>query len=164
MPVNDISALEDYAGSGFFSFDRATGNAQETAGSPRVQGFGQWRTFGLWRARERTFIAVIVDGNEIVMSVAGRDYCLTEPDVVASISRRALGAARDFRLSHRGQIVFTATYWFFFGAGGWPDDGDIFSLVQRVANAKDGGRGFVRVWQARSKGRRLDSREFLEQL
>jgi len=156
--------LKDYGGERFFSFDRTTGSVGATARTSGAQGFGQWRTLGLRRARERTFVAVFLDGDEIVMSLAGGEHQLTQPGFAASISRRALGFAREFRLSCQGEARFAATYWWPFGEGGWPDDGDIFSLVLRVANANDGGRGFVRVWQAHSEGQDLSSTEFLEQL
>lgn len=154
--------LADYTCDRLYSFERPTGAAGAADCNKPASGFGQWRTFGL-RKRTRAFVALFLDADSIVISIDGTEHPLTGPGVLARLERRSLGLARDFTLSRNGQVLLNRTYWFL-SASAWPDDGDIFSLACRITAAKDGARGFVAVWRARSEGRDLTSKAFIDEL
>lgn len=128
-----------------------------------VQGFGQWRTLGLVGERRRAFVAVFLRRDRLILWIGGHEYDLLNPEMTVQRLDFLPFLARRLRIEEQGQTVLEAKYWFF-QREAWPDDGDIFSLAERIASSKDSGQGFLHVWKARAAGRDLESKEFLAEL
>jgi hypothetical protein len=155
--------VSDYVSGTNYSLDFATGSVVPAQQQSKVDGFGQWRTLGLFTERQRTFVAVFLRGTEFVLWVNGCEYELLEPGVSGRVQDMVPFLVRRFQLQRNGQTSFEGRYWFLQGQG-WPDDGDIFSLVCRIVKSPNKARGFVHVWRAKSDGVDLGSAEFLREL
>lgn len=158
--------LSDYQRRQAFLLDTDSGSV-EASGSvsvdDAVEGFGQWRTLGLLRHRRRAFVAVFLRRDRFMLWIDGHEYDLLDPGIRVRRLDFLPFFARSLRIEKQGRTVFDVKYWFF-QRQAWPDDGDIFSLAERIASSSDGGRGFLHVWKARAAGRDLESKEFLEEL
>jgi hypothetical protein len=164
MPVTVAPVIvEDYSKDGtYHALDLSSGGVRVAENGP-PQGFGQWRTFGLARGRRRTFVAVFVRPDDLVLWVGGHEHGLLRPGLAACLDDIAPFVARRFRLTAAGKVLFEAPYWFW-QSSEWPDDGDIFSLVSRIVESPETGRGFLSVWKARAEGRDIGSQDFLREL
>jgi len=158
--------LSDYRYSRAFVLDTDSGSVEPRPPLSReeaAQGFGQWRTLGLVKERRRAFVAVFLRQDRLVLWIDRDEYDLLNPCITAERLDVLPFLARRFRIEEQGGTLLEVKYWFF-QRGAWPDDGDIFSLAERIALNDDSGKGFLHVWKARAAGRDLESKEFLAEL
>lgn len=81
------------------------------------------------------------------------------PDAKVDLSRDAVHGkvrlvapfVREFRLTKGEQVLYSCSYWH---SGGrvWPDDGDIFSLVERITASPEAVARTHHIWAARLAG------------
>jgi hypothetical protein len=158
--------LSDYRRSQAFLLDTDSGSVEArgpVSVDEVVEGFGQWRNFGLLKERRRVFVAIFLRRDRFVLWIDGTEYDLLNPDITVQRLDFLPFFARSLRIKNQGRAVLEVKYWFF-QREAWPDDGDIFSLAERIVSSDDGGRGLVHVWKARAAGRDLESKEFLAEL
>ena len=158
--------LSDYRRRQAFLLDTDSGSVEArgpVSVGESVEGFGQWRTLGLFRDRRRVFVAVFLRTDRVVLWLDGDQYDLLDPNIAVQCVDFLPFFARSLRIEEQGRTVREVKYWFF-QREAWPDDGDIFSLAERIASSDDSGQGFIHVWKARAAGRDLESKEFLAEL
>ena len=124
-------------------------------------GFGAFRTVGLLH-KSRLFVAAYADDNTLLVRIGNEVFDLSERDFEV---KRAAPApfVKRFSISRRGQVLLSLVY-FYVDHKVWPDNGDIFTLIERAAATPSAHEGFAYIWRAKKDGRDITSKEFLEEL
>lgn len=127
-----------------------------------MAGFGVFRTIGLLSNRSRLFVAAYADHDTLWVRIGNEVFDLAERDF--EIKRTAPAPfVKRFSISRRGQVLLSLVY-FYVDHQVWPDNGDIFTLIERTAATPSAHEGFAYIWRAKKDGRDITSKEFLEEL
>jgi hypothetical protein len=149
----DLALLDNRNEDTVYLFNSETGDLiprEQAAGKPQVAGYGSRKKIGVLRLRVIT-VAVYCEGERLILWVDGKSANLSTDHVRGRV-RLAAPFVREFRLTQGERVVYACTYWHS-GARTWPDDGDIFSLVQRITASPDALARTHRIWTARLDGR-----------
>jgi hypothetical protein len=122
---------------------------QADSDKPYVAGYGSRKKIGVFRLRVIT-VAVYCDGPRLIVWIDGKSVDLCS-DAVQGRIRRAGPFVREFRLTRSGKVLYACSYWHS-GARSWPDDGDIFSLIERITASPDALSRTKRIWTAKLAG------------
>jgi hypothetical protein len=110
------------------------------------RGFYQIRKIGLWKSHN-AFIACYLDGETIVVVIDGRRLCVSIKDKLTVGVKKKIPLYRTFSLGYVDSIV-SVSYWWPWNKT-WPDDGDIFSFIQRsIADISDRS-SFISYWKGK---------------
>ncbi len=127
-----------------------------------VVGFGCWKEIGLLRQRNRVFIAFYVSGSSLELRVGRAGFGWPDPALGAHRSRVFPGVKR-FQL-RRGREVVAKFLYRHVDRGPWPNNGDIFSHVERATRTPGEVARTIRFWAAHSEGRDVWTQQFQEEL
>jgi hypothetical protein len=142
-----------------YSLEIGSGRVVGQKRSGVIEGLGQWKTSGIVGHRKRSFVAVFIRADSLVLWISGSEFDLLDPKFSAREIHRGI-LSRTVGLSMSGPMSMGLKYWHWRN-GGWPDDGDIFSLVFRIVENPRSGRGFVGIWKSIRDGRDVGSKDFL---
>ncbi len=123
-----------------------------TIKEPKIAGYATWKSVDLFR-RRRIFIAVFCEGERVTLLIPiGRMDLVS--DAVRGTVRLVAPFVREFRLSRGEQVLFSCSYWYS-GWRVWPDDGDIFTMIEGITESSESVTRTHRIWTARLEGRRI---------
>lgn len=149
----DVALLDYRKEDAVFLFNSATGDLilceQTTADKPQVAGYSSRKKIGVLRLRIIT-VAVYCEGERLILWVDGKKVDLSK-DAVRGTVRLAAPFVREFRLTQDERVLYACSYWHS-GARTWPDDGDVFSYVQRITDSPDSLARAHRIWTASLAG------------
>lgn len=103
---------------------------------PHIDGFGQWKRFGLGLKAARLFVAVYYAEKDVFLEVDGAVFSLLNCGDRFSLVPRYRELVRSVSISDGCNASFSGRYWFAF-APVWPHDGDIFSYVSRITRSPE---------------------------
>ena len=123
-----------------------------TIQAPRIAGYATWKSVDLFR-RRCVFIAVYCDGERLILLIPSGRVDLVSDTVRGSV-RLVAPFVREFRLIRGEQIIYSCSYWYS-GWRVWPDDGDIFSMIEGITESPESVARTHRIWTARLEGRSI---------
>lgn len=136
-------------------------SSEETA-RRNVVGFGAWMRVGLLRGRRSVFVCLYSAGDELIVRVGAARFRWPEPMLTA---RRTAVAPRvkRFQVERGGAAVFSVRYWYT-DTQTWPDDGDIFSYIDRSTRSVGAAARTAAFWTAHAAGRDVTSQSLTDEL
>ena len=114
-----------------------------------IAGYASQIRIGILRLQVIT-VAIYCKEQRLLLSIPGLEVDLCSNAVLGKV-RLAAPFVREFRLTRGDQILYSCSYWHS-GARVWPDDGDIFSSVERITASPEATAGAHRIWSARLAG------------
>jgi hypothetical protein len=125
-------------------------------------GFAQERRLGL-RRRQPTLLALFQRQDQVWLWLQGRSYRVGDPKLQVNKWNPA-PFVRRFVLELEGQAALDFRYWWLSAE----DDEDDEDLLSHAIGLVKGGAGrirrFVHMWKAVEAGRRIDTKEFRQEL
>lgn len=101
-----------------------------------IDGFGQWKRFGLGLKAVRRFVAVYYTESDALLEIDGLVFSLLDCGDRFSLVPKYRELVRSVAISDGCNAIFSGRYWFAF-APVWPHDGDIFSYVSRITKSTE---------------------------
>lgn len=142
-----------------FLDQRARGGTVSRRG---VVGFGAWRVLGLWRSKYRVFVSVYASSRRLLLRV-GTDLVIW-PDASLLVRRSGpMPFIKQFEVTQGARSVLTVRYRHS-DTETWPDNGDIFSYVQRATRSAGQVARTIAFWDAHAAGRDILSQEVANEL
>lgn len=114
-----------------------------------VAGYASQKKIGVLRLHI-IGVAIYCKEQELLLSIPGVKVNLCSSAVHGKV-RLVAPFIREFCLTVGERVLYSCYYWHS-GARVWPDDGDIFSLVERITNSPEATAKTHRMWSARFVG------------
>lgn len=125
-------------------------------------GFGAWRRVGLLRNRRKLFVALYTDAKTLLMRIGDQVFDWADPNL--RVARTAVAPFLKRFTVYRGETeILRLDYWYT-DREVWPDNGDIFSYIDRTTHTRAEILRAIFLWTASAQGRDLTGQELADEL